>query len=143
MNVMLYIIAGVFSIALIALLIWQATHVVAVYKRSVGTTRQKFMAAFSDSVTILWARFVAFGGAVITFVTTALPLLDPSSSTGQTISSLFNADTLKYWLAGITIVGLITEVCRRAGASVDPIIPPPIGTGAAVSPLAPISNVGG
>ena len=137
---MLYIVAAAFALALLALFAWQVFHIVTVYKRSTGTTMQKFLAAFSDSLTILWARTVAFGGAVLTFVTTALPLLDPSSTTGATIASLFNADTLKYWLAGLTIVGLIFEAARRAPKSVDPIVPPPIGTGAPVSPLAPIAT---
>lgn len=136
---LLYIIAAIFAVALVALLVWQVLHVVKVYKRSIGTARQKFLAAFSDSLTILWARFVAFAGAMLTFVTTALPMLDPSSSTGATIAGLFNADTLKYWLAGLTVIGLLFEVCRRSPRSVDPVIPPAIGTGAAVSPLAPIA----
>ena len=137
---MLYIIAALFTLAVLALLGWQVFHVVQVYSRSIGTTKQKFLAAFSDSLTILWARIVAFGGALLTFATTALPMLDPASSTGATVSALFNADTLKYWLAGLTVIGLVTEVFRRSPRSVDPIIPPPIGTGAAVSPVAPIAQ---
>ena len=137
---LLYIIAAVFALALVALLVWQVRHIVVVYRRSIGTGKQKFLAAFSDSLTILWARVVAFGGALLTFATTALPMLDPGSATGATISALFTADTLKYWLAGMTVLGLIFEIARRAPASVDPVLPPPIGTGAPVSPVAPIAT---
>lgn len=137
---LLYIIAAIFALALVTLLVWQGIHVVQVYKRSIGTGRQKFLAAFSDSLTILWARVVAFGGALLTFATTALPLLDPSSSTGQTIAGLFNADTLKYWLAGLTIIGLVFELMRRSPRSIDPVLPPPIGTGAPLAPLSPLAQ---
>ena len=138
----MYIIASLFAAVLVGLLVWQVQHIIVVYNRSVGTSRQKFMAAFSDSITILWGRFLAFSGAVLTFLTTALPLLDPGSSTGATVASLFTPETLKYWLAGLTLIGLLVEVFRRAPASVDPITPPPIGTGAAISPLAPQATKG-
>ena len=139
-TMLLYIIAAIFAVALVALLVWQLVHVVKVYRQSIGTGKQKFLAAFSDSLTILWARVVAFGGAMLTFATTALPMLDPTSSTGATVAALFNAETLKYWLAGLTVIGMLFEVFRRAPRSVDPIVPPPIGTGAPVSPLAPLAT---
>lgn len=126
---MLYVIAGAFAVVLLILLAWQIHHVVVVYRRSIGTPWQKFLAAFSDSLTIVWARLVAFGGAVLTFASTALPTLDPGSTTGATIAALFNADTLKYWLAGLTVIGLMFEVVRRRSGSIDPITPPVIGTG--------------
>lgn len=139
MKDMTYIIAAIFAVALLALLGWQFHHIIVVYRRSIGTPWQKFLAAFSDSLTIVWARVVAFGGAILTFATTALPMLDPNSPTGASIAALFNADTLKYWLAGLTALGVLFEVVRRRAGSVDPVLPPAIGTGT-VSPIAPVAT---
>lgn len=125
---MLYVIAIIVGLLLSALLLWQIHHIVRVYRQSIGTPWQKFLAAFSDSATILWARLVAFFGAGMTFMSTLLPDIDPSSTVGQYVVALFTPETAKYWLAGIGVLGLIFEYVRRRHGSVDPILPPAIGT---------------
>ena len=121
---MWYMLSLLFGVIICVLLCVQAHRIYLGYQKAQGTKWQRFLAAFSDSLTIVWARFVQFIGAIGAFVAWALPQLDPSTTLGATIQQLFTPDKAKYWLVGIMGLGALFEFVRRRPGSIDPITPP-------------------
>lgn len=118
----LYFLAAVAAVVLVALITMQIYRVVIGYRKATGTPWQRFLAAFSYSHTILLSRLVAFGAAILAFIQSALPLLDPGTQAGLAVAAIFPPQYAPVYIA---VLMLIVEWVRKRGSSVDPILPPP------------------
>lgn len=118
---MWYAFAVLFALALVVLLAVQVHRVYVGYQKATGTKWQRFLSAFSDSLTILWARLLTIVGAVSAFVVNFLPALDPSTTLGQSVQAVLKPEYVPFYALGI---GILFEVMRRRPGSVDPILPP-------------------
>lgn len=118
---MWYVIAVILGLLLIALAVLQLIHIYRAYQGSTGTTKQKFLAAFKHSATILLARATAFGAAAVAWLVNFFPSLDPTSGLGQAIAAVLKPAYTPFYALGFA---LLFEVVRRRPGSVDPITPP-------------------
>lgn len=112
------LLVAVFLLGLFAVQLWR---IVQGYRKATGTPWQRFLAAFSDSATILWARILAFGSGAISFGISFLPALDPTSSIGTALQTVLQPKYVPWYTLAIAV---IFEIVRRRPGSIDPITPP-------------------
>ena len=110
---MIYIVGALFFV-LAALIIF---GFVRKYRAATGTVKERFMAAFSDSGTIVIQRFLAFCGSIIGGLAWLAEVLN-APGVAQAIQAYLKPE---YVAVAMIALAIITEMVRRRGSSLDPV----------------------
>lgn len=109
------------GVVIVIVAAYQVYTVIKGYRAATGTPWQRFLAAFSDSLTILWARLVAFASALFAFGVNFLPTLDPTTTVGQALQGVLKPEYTPYYML---VMAVLFELFRRRRGSADRITPP-------------------
>lgn len=107
---------------LVILLIVTTMRFMAGYKAALGTPREKFMAVFRRSGTILWSRILLYVSVLLAAFPSIAAIFTSSPEIQTALQSIFPPQYTPYYLIAVAI---ITEYVRRQPTSPAPLPPPP------------------